>query len=170
MRITPEPTPVAGTEKGDTPRVDISLAVIVTTDLLAFATTSAMSPGFARVPVTTAFGVAAVVGWEPPRATDSSAVVDADASTADRRQAARTVRMPARPRGRRPVAGELEVGDVVNLKRAGRQDYLSVDHAGFRRIVAKRPADQHGQRLVLRNRHEVHAVAVVQRLVGDAGR
>jgi hypothetical protein len=57
------------------------------------------------VPVTTAFGAAEVVdGWVPPSATESNAVVEAEARAAESRQAARTVRMPRPPE--RPGGGD----------------------------------------------------------------
>jgi hypothetical protein len=105
--MTPEPTPVAGTENGDIPRIEMPLDVIVTTDGRAAATTAAMSAGSVRVAVTTAFAVgAAEAGWEPPRAAERRAVVETEARVADRRHAARTVLMPRPPerRGGDPTA------------------------------------------------------------------
>jgi hypothetical protein len=59
-----------------------------------------MSSVFGLVPATTAFGVVAVEAGREPTAAERSAVVDAEARVADRRHAARTVRMP-RPAERR---------------------------------------------------------------------
>jgi hypothetical protein len=99
--MTPEPTPVAGTENGDIPRTDRPLDVIVTTEGRAAATTAVMSVGSERVAATTAFAVGtAEEGCEPPRATERRAVVEAEARTADRRHAASTGLMPRPPERR----------------------------------------------------------------------
>jgi len=73
----------------------------VTTDGRAAATTAVMSPGSVRVLATTALAVgAADAGCEPPTATERRAVVEAEARTADRRHAARTVLISRPPRSR----------------------------------------------------------------------
>jgi hypothetical protein len=101
------------------------LAVIVTTDSLAVATTVVRSAGSEVVPVTTAFGVAVVLAVEavelPPPMADTSAVVEAEASAAESRHAARIVRRP------RPLCGFAGGGAALAVGTGS----VAVDQAWF---------------------------------------
>ena len=112
--MIPEPTPVVGTEKGESPFTDMPSAVIVTTDSRAVATMPVRSSVAALLPVTAAFGVAADVAagaaGVAPRMPPTSAVVPTDASVADRRPAARIDLIPRDRPAADPAAGTTGVG------------------------------------------------------------
>ena len=111
MRTTPEPTPVAGTSKGESPRRASVSEVIVTTDGVVAATTAVMSVGplLTVEPAGTALAVAGAVGAPGPafEATPATmTAVEPDASTAESSETARIE--PRRP-GRRDAGRRVGV-------------------------------------------------------------
>jgi hypothetical protein len=119
VRITPEPTPVAGRLNNDMPPVETPSAVIVTTDRRAFATTSGSNSSDELTLASTAAGVAAAAAGPVlavgGRVAASSPTVDAEARTAARTLTPTTERRPREEARRSGVVDADDTGPAMDL-------------------------------------------------------